>query len=612
MNDFLYPYGTTELYPNMATVGGLPLDNTAHEYRECSNAGYCDRVEGVCHCIEGFEGSACQRMSCPSFNDLSCNGHGMCSEAEEFAHYQYENVYRLWDGKMLQGCLCDPGYIGAACQLRQCKAGFDPIYQEQTSRRYSNWTFVIASNRPQSSIIGNYSIVFFDQYGQDWMTSAIQYNASCPEITSALEDLPNNVVPRESVRCLRWPSFSSSDSDAPHNILTTPFKGVKYILSFPSNPGELRQPEFNIFLDGKRPTLTLSGQSDVGTSPGSDLSLSLDVFPDGFSGENLDYFPSLCVGVDFTLEEFSDAGSDVAYVYLTGLTPIEKRLLAQCLGDSDGDLDTFSASGRVMGQNYTWDYGSVTNPHLIRLQDLTQPALTDMCKGDTDSQRPASSLCSFPFDGTPSGFLAPLIYDPNDNLFKVLTRPTRHYDTTTLFTLYSTDGVAQASSLSTKILTNPLRYASRVVFSVNATSSFPGYDGDIACETTTVNVDGVLQCVEKDDIVFVVDPYLTQSAFVSNPSYLNLYKVEKIWQRPSTSHNNNNTSSREIVLDKSIVSAWGVSDEARMYVFSPPSDAFRYVSQCSNRGLCDEHTGLCQCFPGFNSDDCSVQDNSPS
>ena len=51
----LYPTGTTEQYPNMRTSRFSILSNTAHEYVECSNKGDCDRKEGICECIPGYE-----------------------------------------------------------------------------------------------------------------------------------------------------------------------------------------------------------------------------------------------------------------------------------------------------------------------------------------------------------------------------------------------------------------------------------------------------------------------------------------------------------------------------------------------------------------------------
>jgi len=53
----------------------LGVDN-AHNLAECSNQGICDVFSGTCVCQNGFEGSACQRKTCPS----SCSGVGICMD----------------------------------------------------------------------------------------------------------------------------------------------------------------------------------------------------------------------------------------------------------------------------------------------------------------------------------------------------------------------------------------------------------------------------------------------------------------------------------------------------------------------------------------------------
>ena len=45
-----------------------------------------------------------------------------------------------------------------------------------------------------------------------------------------------------------------------------------------------------------------------------------------------------------------------------------------------------------------------------------------------------------------------------------------------------------------------------------------------------------------------------------------------------------------------------------LFHFSPSTEGnYEYVSQCSNRGLCDSAAGVCQCFNGYTGVDCSIQ-----
>lgn len=46
-----------------------------------------------------------------------------------------------------------------------------------------------------------------------------------------------------------------------------------------------------------------------------------------------------------------------------------------------------------------------------------------------------------------------------------------------------------------------------------------------------------------------------------------------------------------------------------VYEITPPEDAYKYkyVSQCSGRGICDTQIGVCDCFKGYTNDNCDTQ-----
>lgn len=47
-----------------------------------------------------------------------------------------------------------------------------------------------------------------------------------------------------------------------------------------------------------------------------------------------------------------------------------------------------------------------------------------------------------------------------------------------------------------------------------------------------------------------------------------------------------------------------------IYKFIPAEEStYEYVAECSNRGLCDHETGVCECFTGYTSDNCENQDS---
>ncbi|ETM42172.1 hypothetical protein L914_12138 [Phytophthora nicotianae] len=130
--------------------GGIPTSATiSHPKEECSGAGVCDRTTGTCICYYGFEGSVCQRSSCPN----SCSGHGQCLSMRELAaapsafplspptKYEGDVTATTWDQDRIQGCLCDSSwpvglgagesqlsqYFGPDCSRMHCPSGDDPM-----------------------------------------------------------------------------------------------------------------------------------------------------------------------------------------------------------------------------------------------------------------------------------------------------------------------------------------------------------------------------------------------------------------------------------------------------------------------------------------------------
>ena len=188
-------------------------------------------------------------------------------------------------------------------------------------------------------------------YGEDWQTDPLDADAWCEDVIVALESLPNNVIPANSVQCL---DNSMQPVGAGNSFLHigdgTPTSPHSYdvhrtfILSFPANPGRLRQMEVNIHLDGPRPSLTTTEPS---TEPSTAPTLQTVVYADGFSGEALDQVPDLCRDVTLSLAFDSTNG-----FYLSGMDYREVSRLQRCLGDADGD--GVYPAGQTPSQSSNW------------------------------------------------------------------------------------------------------------------------------------------------------------------------------------------------------------------------------------------------------------------
>ena len=666
-NDAVYYCGTQESFPNMADSAGNVLSNTAHSYMECSNKGLCDHTTGTCGCFEGYSGSACQFASCPSNTQGTCSGHGTCNTAKDIAGLDADNVYDLWDASVTMGCVCDPGYSGADCSLRTCKYGADPLYSDdEANPSMPNTTYIIYTQsftaNPVATVVGTYAIIFTDHNQKEWQTSPISINAECLDVVingtfyqgiiTALESLPNQIIPLGSVRCLKWDSlFTSGTTRAepfnPNIIANNVQMVTKFTLVFTQNPGKLDPLQLNFYLDGSRATLY---SNEVVSTLGS------YIFSDGFYGEDVDYVPNLCSGVQVTLT------AGLGFYVMTPTDPSMLPLMKTCLGGSDG-----ISSDNV--EVYNWDYGTDINPHLVKLIETTAdvPSFIDTQQCHfVPKLSPMNNICVgnvLTADGVPTifttattttapcnnfnppGFFVVLKYV--GGVFQVYTRAGQDYGNLdqngnmipTTFNLFTTTGYLQRISTFVDVYTSyggnstgglgGLSYpaATLITDKVYTVKNFQGetafsaYDGNVDCASNPTGVNGALACLNKNDMVMLINTDLNAAGLLANPVYPQIYSVSKVSKLNPSSDDYRPDSLNQITLDMAVNAVYtsfrnsaftrltNVDTSAGLFKFFPPSDGgVTYVSQCSGRGICDVTSGVCDCFPGYTSANCDSMD----
>ena len=100
-----------------------------------------------------------------------------------------------------------------------------------------------------------------------------------------------------------------------------------------------------------------------------------------------------------------------------------------------------------------------------------------------------------------------------------------------------------------------------------------------------------------------------------------LYTITKIWTAQMTSTTATKEDRYRITVDKNInwdgskiaspdgtTGASSTTGYVQIVKFTPATTGtFTYVSQCSNRGLCNGDDALCECFKGYTNDNCDTQ-----
>jgi len=182
----LCPEGTDWFaMPSAAETGHL---TTA----ECSNQGICDRTTGMCGCMEGFTGGACQYRMCPGSPE--CTGQGMCLTLAAIAEkgdvngviqgWSYgltPNNPLTWDYDKMMGCYCDVGFTGYDCSLRTCAHGDDPLTIHQDNEMQ---ILECTSVMDDDGDMGQFYLTFREQ-----TTTSISSQATVADVEAALEAL---------------------------------------------------------------------------------------------------------------------------------------------------------------------------------------------------------------------------------------------------------------------------------------------------------------------------------------------------------------------------------------------------------------------------------------
>lgn len=212
-------------------------NNKAHDHRtECSNKGHCNRETGTCECHDGFEGEACQRLSCPKDVEGNiCSGHGKCLTMKQLAEYATDNGDETdwsygftpndpqrWDYQGIMGCFCDTGYQGHDCTERVCPTGDDVTTTEQDSE-----TVIMECQWLDDSTPAEFTLKFRQE-----TTSVLTPASTADEIKAALEAL--NTIETVSV------VFSRGDHGDTACMSADPTYDSNYIeITFLTETGDL-------------------------------------------------------------------------------------------------------------------------------------------------------------------------------------------------------------------------------------------------------------------------------------------------------------------------------------------------------------------------------------
>merc|ERR1712054_246836 len=262
-------------------------------------------------------------------------------------------------------------------------------------------------------------------------------------------------------------------------------------------------------------------------------------------------------------------GNTNVYGYLDDLTATETKLLKKCLGDSDGD-----STNNV--EVYDWDYGATsfyTEQYDTWVMSGTPHAIKLVRRSPNDD-----------YDG---GKFALVWWNPKAELFYVATKPS---DLVSQYAVFTTDATAERVYLdvNTDSAYNQTEVAATAYFKQFSNQLYMSFD--TSCETGLATVE---PCLQKGDMIFITDA--------------NWGKKSSTWFRTATTQAATDPQSFFFGVADVGTFTEGFADTTDLYTITKiwkaeTTGSYTYVSQCSNRGLCNSDDALCECFKGYTND----------
>jgi len=604
-------------------------DDDAHHLAECSNRGSCNRSTGQCKCDSMFEGSACERFMCP--ND--CSGRGRCVSAKNLARFRDPGelrssctsadvckdidcterdysacmstyTYETWEADNWYGCLCDHGYKGYDCSLRTCARGDDPLTPSQ-----NNEVQLLECHAD----FGTFTLSF----GRE-TTSPIPVDASVSQVMSAINAL-SSLEGQQPKVAVSWTSGVDRVCISSGNLIQ-----VTFLQNFGDLPLLIPDGKHLGQTSGTETPLITSQKVVFGTKEWEDCSLH----------GTCDEEKGICNCLDewITSDGYGNGGTrgDCGYRQsgTTSSCPGEPACLGRGICSGPPNFRCACEAGRSgpdcalidcpMGKS--WFSFPTDDNKAHSISECSDMGICDRttgkckcaegfvggacdymtCPNDCSGNGECISMQSLAQNKRVNGVLTPFTYgtDPNDPLT---------WDHDQIFGCNCSPGFdgydcklrtcARGDDPHTQHQKNEVQILS--CSDTDNTGSFQLTFRDetaiVQVTNTAADLESILNALSTIERVSV--SYTDQSIFVGAPGLEadSLQVCRDVGQQVEIEFLSPTGDLPEIVVTHSNV-------DGILSISTLQSGTKEYI-ECSGRGICNQDTGLCQCFHGYGSSD---------